>query len=163
MTKKELRWRLKELPTAEGVAKLVEQGVISKEEGRQLLLSEVKYDESKKIQALEEEVKFLRKLVDTLASKTNGYTTIYHEYHDWKPRYPWWYKQYEPIFVGYSQVTSTGSGKIGDYELPKATLSVTTGSKSMTFNAASGNNSVQQANFVSTGTASLKTLSSLND
>lgn len=161
MTKKELRWRLKELPTAEGVAKLVEQGVISKEEGRQLLLSEVKYDESKKIQALEEEVKFLRKLVDTLASKTNGYTTIYHEYHDWKPRYPWWYKQYEPVFVGYSQVTTT-TKKIGDFELPKATMSVSSSSGMATYNAAS-NNGVQHANFVSSTAPTLRTLSSLND
>lgn len=43
--KKHITWRLRELPSAEGLAALVEQGVVTKEEARFILLGELPKNE----------------------------------------------------------------------------------------------------------------------
>lgn len=88
-----LNWRLKELPDAVDVAELVDKKVITPEEARELLFNDSK-DDSTKIKELEEEIKFLRELCDKLAAKSNGWTTIVKEYHDYRPHYPQWYATY---------------------------------------------------------------------
>lgn len=93
MTKKNLKWRLSELPTGSEVAELVAEGVITKDEARDILFNEEK-SASNKVKELEEEVKFLRELCDKLAAKSNGWTTIIREYRDYTPRYPMWYQSY---------------------------------------------------------------------
>lgn len=75
MTKKEeeqLVWRLKERPTAEGVARLVEQGIIKSDEARTLLFSTMEEKNSEEVKALKEQVEYLRNLVDKLASQKNS-------------------------------------------------------------------------------------------
>ena len=105
MTKKKtISWRLKELPDGHDVALLVQQEVITKEEARQILLNEGEED-SDKLKAKDEEIKFLRDLVDTLAAKHNGYTTIYHEYSRLRHSYPVWYGNYQPLMQTYSSKT----------------------------------------------------------
>lgn len=101
MTNK-LNWRLKDLPDAAGVAELVDTKVITPEEARELLFSD-KPDETRKVKELEEEVKFLRELCDKLAAKSNGWTTIVREYHDYRPRYPQWYASYGNLVSAVSQ------------------------------------------------------------
>ena len=110
MTKKknQLKWRLRDLPDATEIADLVKTSVISKEEARELLFSEENKDE--KIKALEEEIKFLRGLVDTLASKHNGWGTIVHEYRDYTPRYSkYWYDSYGTVMSTLSTVGDNSS------------------------------------------------------
>jgi len=115
MTKKEevaekatkLSWRLKEQPTTEKLRELVKDEIISKEEARNILFN--KEDDRVKTEALQEEIKFLRELVDTLASKANDRTTIVHKYEDWTPHYHYWYKRYEPIFATYTSSNALGS------------------------------------------------------
>lgn len=117
MTKKQLNWRLKDLPDAVDVAELVDKKVITPEEARQLLFNEGK-DEGKKFNELEEEVRFLRELCDKLAAKTSGgWTTVVHEYRDYSPKYPTWYRSYGTVINAINTTgfinTTTGTSTIG--------------------------------------------------
>lgn len=100
--KKKLVWKLKDLPTGDELASLVEQKVLTPAEAREIILSEEKVD-SNALKAKEEEIKFLRDLVDTLARRHNGWTTIYHEYERLTPRYPVWYGAYQPLMQTYGK------------------------------------------------------------
>jgi hypothetical protein len=102
--KKELKWRLSDLPSGGEVADLVGEGVITKEEARSILFNEGE-DKGKKLKELEEEVKFLRDLCDKLAAKSNGWTTIVREYHDYRPKYPTWYASYGGVVNAVSTTT----------------------------------------------------------
>ena len=144
MTKKTLKWRLSDLPTGDEVASLVEQKVITAEEARDILFNEEKED-TNQVAALKEEVKFLRELVDTLATKHNGWMTIYHEYRELKPRYPVWYNTYEPLMQTYS------SKPFGP------TFTTTTGAIGTV-----SSNTVNAVNLMSNSQQSMKGLSSLN-
>lgn len=93
MTKEEKRnlsWKLGEFPTASELADLVEIGVISKEEAREMMFGSAENDKEK-IQALEEQVEFLRDLVETL-SKNKTQTII----RDWTYDRPvrWYHTPY---------------------------------------------------------------------
>lgn len=114
-TKNTLKWRLSDLPTGDEVASLVEQKVITTEEAREILFNEEKED-SNKVAALKEEVKFLRELCDKLAVKSNGWTTIVREYERYKPNYPYWYNTYATALGSGTTITgavsTTGSNLI---------------------------------------------------
>lgn len=69
-TKKTLKWRLAELPTAGEVAELVDSEVLTKEEAREILFTESSSSDEK-VKALEEQVEFLQDLVSRLASRGN--------------------------------------------------------------------------------------------
>lgn len=75
--KKNLTWQLAELPTGGELADLVSEGVISKEEAREIMFGSADNDKET-IKALEEQVDFLRELVTEL-SKNRSQTVI----HDW--------------------------------------------------------------------------------
>lgn len=81
MTKKEkddLVWRLKELPTAEGVSRLVEQGIITADQARDILFSKpVEKNTDEENKALKEQVKFLQELVDRLVSQRHSIAVPY--------------------------------------------------------------------------------------
>lgn len=63
---KTLSWRLSELPTAGEVAELVDAEVITKEEAREILFKK-ESSKDEKVKALEEQVEFLKGLVEQLA------------------------------------------------------------------------------------------------
>jgi hypothetical protein len=110
MTKKELKWRLTDLPTGDEVASLVEQKVITTEEARQILFNEDK-DSSTKVKELEEEVKFLRELCDKLAAKTTGgWQTIVHEYRGYHPYYHRWYGTYGGVINTLNSTVQSTAG-----------------------------------------------------
>lgn len=69
-----LKWRLKDLPDANGVAQLVEQKVITQEEARQLLFNNNDYQEIERIKALEKQVEFLEELVRELSKQRITHT-----------------------------------------------------------------------------------------
>ena len=105
MTK--LNWRLKELPTADEIASLVEQEVISKVEAREMLFKdkdETKSDE--KVKALKEQIQFLEGVVDRLTKNNNAWTWTY------TPAYPTVYwSTASPIYskLGMSTLTTSSS------------------------------------------------------
>jgi len=116
--KKELKWRLKDLPDACDIADLVKEKVITTDEAREILF---KNEESTKLEELQEEVKFLRQMVDKLTDSNNWKIVkeVYKEYH---PVYPYWYRKYEPVIYptytftcGASDVTTTGSVTTAGY------------------------------------------------
>jgi len=62
-----LKWRLKELPETHEVAHLVKEGIMTKDEAREILFSqETEEDRTKK--SLQDEIKFLRELVQKLSN-----------------------------------------------------------------------------------------------
>lgn len=92
MTKKEeeqLVWRLKERPTAEGVARLVEQGIIKSDEARTLLFSTMEEKNNEEIKALKEQVKYFQGLVESLIAQRNT-TTIVPYTHIVKTPFTYW-------------------------------------------------------------------------
>lgn len=111
--KEQLTWRLKERPSAEGVSKLVEQGIISKEEGRKLLFDKLEYNEVE-IKALKEQIEFLKGVVDTLSKNRSTITTVPYTYTIKTPRRFWdnidvWCKSSGNIMM--SSATSYSGGK----------------------------------------------------
>lgn len=70
LPEKRLVWKLKDKPSAEGVAMLVEHGVLSKEEAREIILREVTED-TDEVKALKEMVETLQEMVRDLLSRPN--------------------------------------------------------------------------------------------
>jgi len=85
MTKKNLTWRLKSLPTATEIADLVEQKVIDKDEARELLFEK---SERSKTKEYEDKIEFLEGIVKALSeNRSSNITTInYPQRYD---RYSW--------------------------------------------------------------------------
>ena len=75
MTKTKLAWRMKTLPTIEELRELVKDKIITNDEARSILFSE-KEETERNTESLKEEIKFLRKLVDSLAERQTVVTTI---------------------------------------------------------------------------------------
>jgi len=67
MKKTKLVWRLGERPTSEELRNLISDEIISKEEARKILFNEETQEDRDK-KSLEEEIKFLRKLVEKLSN-----------------------------------------------------------------------------------------------
>ena len=87
MTKK-IIWRLKEQPSSESLRELVKDGVLTKEEAREILFSS-ETEEDRDKESLKSEIKFLRELVEKLsASKTTIIETIREVEKPWR-NYPW--------------------------------------------------------------------------
>jgi len=87
-------WRLKEQPSSESLRELVKDGILTKEEAREILFSsETEEDRDKK--SLESEIKFLRDLVEKLSSNQNSriIETIREVEVPYR-RYPW-YRKYD--------------------------------------------------------------------
>ena len=109
--KKKLTWKLKEAPTAEGLASLVEQGILRPEEARDMLLNVTDIEsEKEKIKALEKMIEFLQGLVTELAKHKSGTTfvpftqTVYID----RPVKRYW----EPIWMNTTKVLSDSGLKL---------------------------------------------------
>lgn len=101
MTKKQLIWRLKEQPSVHELEILLDKGVITKDEAREILFRDQEgVEDSEKIKALEDQVKFLEKVVDALSQRKS--TTI-----TYTTPYTWgWYGSGMPSYVSH---ISTGA------------------------------------------------------
>lgn len=91
-TKKKIVWRLSKLPTPDEVSVLLKDGVLTKDEAREILFSH-ETEEERDTKSLEAEIKFLRELVEKLSTnRSNIIETIrYVE----KPYYNnGWFKPY---------------------------------------------------------------------
>jgi len=76
MTKK-LNWKLKELPTASEVSDLVESGVITATEAKEMLFSEAD-DKDPTIQELKRQIEFLEGLVKDLSKNRSQAVWTYY-------------------------------------------------------------------------------------
>ena len=66
---KKIVWRLKESPSTDKLSQLVKDGILTKDEAREILFSSEEQTE-RDVKSLEAEIKFLRELVDKLAKRS---------------------------------------------------------------------------------------------
>lgn len=105
-TKKKIVWRLGKLPTPSELAELVRDKIITQEEAKEILLTEEEVDD-RTTKSLEDEIKFLRELVNKLSEKS----TIVHTIKEIETRYktyPW----YGPYYTYCNAVNGGGGGGI---------------------------------------------------
>jgi len=93
MTKK-LTWRLSKLPTPDELRELVKDKIVTQDEAREILFNQEETEERDEA-SLKSEIKFLRELIDKLASKNQ--TRIVETIREIeKPYYKWlWYQPYQ--------------------------------------------------------------------
>lgn len=91
---KQLKWRLGKLPTPDEVLKLVNDKLITKEEARDILFNEETGTE-RDVKSLEDEIKFLRELVQKLSNNNSSrIVEVIREVQ--KPYLTWdWYRPYQ--------------------------------------------------------------------
>lgn len=88
-----IKWRLKELPSAQMLKELVADKLITKDEAREIMFSLEEEGRDKK--SLEQEIKFLRELVDKLSARSQIVEIIreirspYQQYSWYSPYYQW--------------------------------------------------------------------------
>lgn len=124
MTKKNLTWKLKEMPTGGELAELVDTGVISKEEAREIMFGSPENDKEK-IEALEKLVDFLQDLVKEMSkNKSDPVYIPYVKTLEYRPT-PYWDKYWmntEKVLcesgLNVSTTTTTKNG-MGSFNLAK--------------------------------------------
>lgn len=109
---KTLNWRLSELPTAGEVAELVDSGVITKEEAREILFSEASSSDEK-VKALEEQLEFLQGLVKTLSENRGINTFVPYRQTIHTPNIYWASTNKALADSGFVTTTGTSSGSRG--------------------------------------------------
>lgn len=83
-----LKWRLANRPTPNEVQDLFTSGLLTKDESREILFS-LETEEDRDKQSLQEEIKFLRQLVQSLSSQSKIVEHIY-KYQNPYQGYQWW-------------------------------------------------------------------------
>lgn len=104
-----IKWRLAKLPTVGELALLVHDGILTKEQGQEILFS-LETEEDRDKQSLQDEIKFLRQLVQSLSTRS---TIVDHIYSIATPNLtpkPW-YQQYQTYCS--SSPTSSITNAIG--------------------------------------------------
>ena len=119
-------WRLANRPTSEDVVKLLNSGIITKDEAKEILFN-VEEEAERDKKSLESEIKFLRELVEKLSkgSPTQIIETIrYVE----KPyiQYPW----YQPYVVWCGNTNIATGGNSATYAYTSSTMGTGTGTGS---------------------------------
>lgn len=151
MTKTKIKWRLGTLPTPDEVTLLLDKGVLTKDEAREILFSQ-ETEEDKKVKELEAEIKFLKRLVEELSvSRSKVVETIrYIE----KPfnQYGWWH----PYQV-YCSTSNLISGSAGITNAIGSSLNAQSGLAQST-----ANNAVYLTSNTSDGTAAVYSYDSTN-
>lgn len=131
-----IKWRLGKLPDPSEISLLLKEGVLTKDEAREILFSqETEEDRDKK--SLQEEIKFLRQLVQSLSTTSR---IVEHIHSCEKPyrQYPWW-NNYQAYCANVGELSSQGSltyttaGSMSMLDLTNTTSSSTAN----TFNVAS--------------------------
>lgn len=113
MTKKELKWRLKNLPTINELETLVANSIITKEEARKLLFNEQEpRKESDENMALKKQIEFLEGLVKEL-SKQQHISTI-----------PVYLNRYVEMYRPFYGSTWTSGGSVTGISTPSTNTSI---------------------------------------
>jgi len=108
MTKK-IIWRLKEQPTSEMLRELVKDGILTKEEAREILFN-LEEQTDRDIEGLKSEIKFLRELVEKLAQNKGQIIERIREVEKpyWR-QYLWWEPYWKWTTTGDWQTAGTFS------------------------------------------------------
>lgn len=85
MTNKSLVWRLQNKLTLEDIEKMLSLKIIDEKEAKELTFNTA--DDNEKVKSLEEQVKFLKELVEKLSN--NNYPQLWTYYSSYTPRYNW--------------------------------------------------------------------------
>lgn len=106
----EIVWRLKEQPTTESLRELVKDKILTNDEARQILFSSRTVEDNKRDrESLENEIKFLRELVEKLSQNRSKIIEVIKEVK--VPYYNWtWYKPYEYWCGSNYTVTNDANG-----------------------------------------------------
>lgn len=115
-------WRLKDAPSAENLRELVKDGILSKDEAREILFSSETVKD-RDIESLKSEIKFLRELVEKLSNKNEVriVETIKEIDRSWR-RYPW----YNPYIVWCDNASKMWNTGTGDFFQQKSFNSIKT-------------------------------------
>lgn len=105
MKKTNLVWRLPSKLTLDDIQKMIELKIISPEEAKELTFNSS--DDNEKVKALEEQVKFLKELVDKLS--TQSPQVIWRYVETYRPSYPVWSTS-NLLGNAYTVLCSTASG-----------------------------------------------------
>lgn len=119
MKKETLKWRLTKLPTSEEVSKLVNDKIISKEEGREILFS-TESEEERDEKSLKSEIKFLRDVIEKLSSnQTTRIVEVIKEVQKPYYRYDWYqpYMYYCTSGVSSGLITTNASAGTATYTM----------------------------------------------
>lgn len=101
-----IKWRLSKLPDSQEVSLLVKEGILTKEEAREILIShESEEDRDKK--SLQDEIKFLRELVQKLSTNSQIVQQIGYIQQPYQ-RYEW----YQPYMVYCNSDTANQTGTL---------------------------------------------------
>ena len=136
-----LKWRLGKFPTPDEVLRLLNEKLITKEEARDILFNQETEEDIKKAD-LEQEIKFLRDVVQKLSSNKTKIVEVIREVQ--KPYYQWgWYQPYT-VWCG---TTGGASGSLltttGDSTYTYATaLGSTAQTAGLASSSISGSNAV---------------------
>lgn len=120
-------WRLSTQPTVDEITTLLDKGVITKQEAKEILFrneEEIKTDQLKEIK---EDIKFLRDMVLQLSKKSPEivYKDIYRYIEKHPYTYPYWKKWYT--------LCSDTAKNVGDNVTYNAMASFTNGSNTIKF------------------------------
>jgi len=105
MTKK-LVWRFSEKPSTQSLRELVLSGILTKEEAKDILFNEVEESE-RTIESYQQEIKFLREIIDKLSNRTQIVEVIKEVY---KPYLQWTWTQPYYSFTTIPTITCSGGG-----------------------------------------------------
>lgn len=100
---KSLKWRLAKAPTREDVTTMLDKGIITKEEAKELLFNLT--DEKEENKVLKEQIEFLKGVIEKLSNNQPAQTVIQHV-HDWRPHVMT--VPYRPYWIS----TTGGSGML---------------------------------------------------
>lgn len=108
-----IKWRLGKLPDSQEVSLLVKEGILTKDEAREILIS-LETDEDRDKKSLQEEIRFLRELVKSMALPSRIVQEIRYIQQPYM-QYPW-YQNYQTycanvdnsLVEGTSQTWTTG-------------------------------------------------------
>jgi hypothetical protein len=105
---KDLRWRLSQLPTGGEIADLVEQGVITKDEAREILFSTPDKQDEDKVSDLKAEIKFLKEVIGQLTKTSTTFVTVPGTYYRYNTQ-PWFTGYVTAGAIQYSATTNTSN------------------------------------------------------
>lgn len=107
MKKTNLVWRLPSKLTLEDIEKMLALKIITPEEAKELTFNSA--DDNEKVKALEEQVKFLKELVDKLSSQPT--TQVWRYINTYTPHYGW--NVATSLGATYTTLASANSAAIG--------------------------------------------------
>lgn len=105
---KKLKWRLSSLPTPSELQGLVNDKIITQEEAREILFSEVD-DKEVPVDDLKSEIEFLRQVVEDLSKSKTDKVTVIEKHIKNYPDYTWYQPYYNYCSTGLTDVGCGGS------------------------------------------------------